>query len=260
MSNKVKINSEQVFPDGMVPLGNSFFQFDCHPGVSCFTRCCRNLELFLYPYDIIRLKKSMGINSEDFLNNHVQVVRTQNPYFPAVQLRMLDNEDMACPFLGVSGCTVYADRPSACRTYPLERAVARAVTSGRPHEYYFMTRHPYCMGHEENRDWTVKLWLRDQQIQYFNLMNDLWAEMDTMFAGNPWRGEGSAGPRQQLAFMVCYNIDRFRSYVSEHQLLAQFTIDKSRRRLIEKDDEELMRFGFDWLKYTLAGIPSLIHR
>lgn len=259
MSDMVKINTDQVFPEGMVPLGNSVFQFDCHPGVSCFTRCCRNLELFLYPYDIIRLKKRLGIHSEDFLNKHVQVVRAQNPYFPAVQLRMLENEENTCPFLGASGCTVYEDRPSACRTYPLERAVARAAVGGRPNEYYFMTRHPYCLGHEEKREWTVKLWLRDQQIQYYNLMNDLWAEMDTLFAGNPWRGEGSAGPRQQLAFMVCYNLDRFRQYVSEHQLLTRFTLDKNRRRLIAKDDEELMRFGFDWLKFVLAWLPTFIN-
>jgi hypothetical protein len=184
-------------------------------------------------------------------------VRAENPYFPALQLKMLENEEKTCPFLGTAGCTVYEDRPSACRTYPLERAVARAVSGGRPDEYYFMTGHPYCKGHAEKREWTVKLWLKDQQIQYYNLMNDLWAEIDTLFASNPWRGEGAAGPKQQLAFMVCYNIDRFRQYVRDHQLLTHFALDKARRRHIEQDDEELLRFGFDWLKFILAGIPTL---
>ena len=241
----------------MVPLGTSVFQFNCHPGVSCFTHCCRKLELFLYPYDIIRLKKRLGIDSESFLTSHVLVSQAVNPNFPTVQLKMLDNEEKTCPFLGRSGCTVYEDRPSACRTYPLERAVARTFTRGRPDEYYFMTHHLYCKGHAETRVWTVKQWLKDQQIQYFNLMNDLWAEMDTLFAGNPWQGEGDAGPRQQMAFMVCYNLDRFRQYVNEHNLLQEFDLDKASRRHIEQDDEALLRFGFDWLKFTLAGISTL---
>lgn len=257
MNSAIKNNNIKEFPDGMVPLGTTVFQFDCHPGVSCFTHCCRKLELFLYPYDILRLKKRLGIDSESFLTRYVIVTRAANPFFPALQLKMLDNEARTCPFLGTDGCTVYADRPAACRTYPLERAVARTFTRGRPDEYYFMTRHPYCQGHAEKRDWTVKQWLKDQQIQYYNLMNDLWAEMDTLFAGNPWQGEGDAGPRQQMAFMVCYNLDRFRQYVNEHALLQQFDLDKNSRRLIERDDEALLRFGFDWLKFVLAGVPTL---
>jgi hypothetical protein len=84
-------------------------------------------------------------------------------------------------------------------------------------------------------------------------MNDLWAEVDTLFAGNPWQGEGAAGPKQQLAFMVCYNIDGFRDFVREHNLLGQFRLDKSRIRLIRENDEALLIFGFDWLKYVLHG-------
>ena len=36
------------------------FRFRCHPGVGCFNRCCRNLNLFLYPYDVIRLRNRLG--------------------------------------------------------------------------------------------------------------------------------------------------------------------------------------------------------
>jgi len=30
------------------------FTFACHPGVSCFNQCCRDVNIFLTPYDIIR--------------------------------------------------------------------------------------------------------------------------------------------------------------------------------------------------------------
>ena len=83
----------------------------------------------------------------------------------------------------------------------------------------------------------------------------LW--MDTLFSSNPWQSEGAAGPRQQLAFMVCYNIDRFRRYAAEHNLLNLYRLDKSRKRLIETDDEALLTFGYDWLKLVLGNKPTL---
>jgi Fe-S-cluster containining protein len=213
--------------------------------------------MYLYPYDIIRLKKRLGISSEVLVRKHTRIVRSHNPYFPAVMMQMLDNDEQTCPFLDEHGCSVYTDRPTACRTYPLERAVDRSPNNGNPAEFYFMTHHSYCKGHGEDSKWTVNGWLRDQRLIDYNAINDLWAEIDTLFAGNPWQGEGAAGPRQQMAFMICYNIDGFRDYVKQHQLLKQFRLDKARRRLIETDDEALLKFGFDWLKYILGNIPSL---
>lgn len=253
---KNKDDQTRKFPPGMTPIGNAPFRFACHPGLACFTRCCRRLELILYPYDIVRLKKRLGITSEEFLDRHCGVVQGSNPYFPSVVMRMLDNEEHTCPFLKEeSGCTIYEDRPSACRMYPLERAVDRSGRGGRGEEFFFLTNHPYCLGHQEADERTVRDWLRDQQLLYYNTMDNLWAEMDTLFGKNPWKGEGVAGPKQLLAFMVCYNVDRFRHYVQDHDLLSKFSLDKSRRRTIESDDEALLKFGFDWLRHIL-GAPS----
>ena len=236
----------------MEPLGNNVFRFACHAGVSCYMRCCRDQNLFLYPFDIIRLKKKLGISSAEFLARHAMVVRGDNPFFPTVMLKMSDNAEKTCPFLGPEGCTVYEARPNGCRMYPLERAVDRTPSRGRPAEYYFLTNHPYCKGHEESKEWRVKEWLRDQSLVYDNTMADRWAEMDTLFASNPWQGEGAAGPKQLMAFMACYNIDDFRNYVDQHRLLDQFRLDKARRRVIQTDDEALLQFSYDFLQHILA--------
>ncbi len=252
---------EKKFPEGMEPLGSEGFCFACNPEVPCFTRCCRKLELLLYPYDILRLKQRLQISSEEFLERYAGVVQGQNPFFPAVVLRMLTDAEYSCPFLDpAAGCTVYSDRPSACRTYPLERAVDRSPPAGRAKDFYFLVRHDYCRGHGLGRQWPLKEWLVDQQLLPYNTMADRWAELDTIFATNPWRGEGAAGPRQLLAFMICYNIDRFRAYVRDHDLLRRFRLDKARRRAIELDDEALLTFGFDWLKHLLADDPALTPR
>ena len=249
---------QKEFPEGMVPLGKSEFSFACHQGVACFTRCCHKLEIYLYPYDIIRLKNRLGMTSEEFLHNHCGVVQGANPCFPSVTMLMKRDKGNPCPFLAADGCTIYTDRPSACRMYPLERAVDRGASGHREGEYYFLTNHDYCQGHKEEKQWTVKGWVRDQNLLIFNQMEDLWTEMDTIFADSSiWQGEGAGGPRQQLAFMACYNIDRFRQYVNDNNILKQYRLDKSKRKLIEKDDEALLRFAFDWLKVVLAGKPAL---
>ena len=253
-------DTKKEFPEGMEPLGKSSFQFRCEPDVECYMQCCRKLDLILYPYDIIRLKNRLSISSEDFMRSHTRLAPSSNPYFPAVMLLMADNEEHTCPFLAEDGCTVYEDRPTACRTYPLERAVDRSPSKGRPQEYYFMTGHPYCFGHKETKEWTVRTWLKDQKLQQYTAVNDLWAEIDTLFAGNPWQGEGTGGPRQQMAFMVCYNIDGFRKFAEENKLFEQFKLESSMRRILDQDDEALLKFGFEWLKYVLTGQGRLIRK
>jgi Fe-S-cluster containining protein len=214
--------------------------------------------MYLFPYDIIRLKKALEIDSHDCIKKYTRLVQGDNPYFPGVMLKL--NEENICPFLGEGGCRVYDDRPSACRTYPLERAVDRTPTSRGESEFYFMTNHEYCLGHNENNDFTVKEWVRNQRLEQYNLMNDLWGELDTIFSKNPWRGEGSGGEKQRLAFMVCFDIDGFRNFVKHHDLLMKFRIDKDTKRRIQEDDQELLKFGFEWLKLILTGKTSLVQR
>ncbi|MDA3835277.1 MAG: YkgJ family cysteine cluster protein, partial [Spirochaetales bacterium] len=189
--------------------------------------------MLLYPYDIIIMKKKLGIRSDVFLDKYVKAVTGQNPLFPSLMMKM--NEYNACPFLGPKGCAVYDSRPAACRMYPLERAVDRSPAKGRPDEFYFLTNHDYCMGHQEEPEWTVKNWLRDQGLALHNSHADRWAEMDTFFATNPWAGEGIAGPRQKVAFLACYNIDGFRDYVRDKDILADYKLSGTRLRSIEND-------------------------
>ncbi len=249
--------AKKEFPSGMEPLGKSVFRFSCHPGVPCYTHCCRDQNLPLYPFDIIRLKNKVGLSSTEFLEMYAMVGRGNNPFFPSVMLKMADNHKRTCSFLGPEGCTIYEERPNACRTYPLERAVDRDQSKGRPEEFYFLTNHEYCQGHAEDQKWTVKEWLRNQRLLDDNRQLDLWAEMDTLFAGNPWKGEGGAGPLQRLAFMVCYNIDAFRQYANSQHLVDSFRMDKTRRRKISVDDNALLEFGYDWLQHFLGKRQTL---
>ena len=244
-------NSPQETPHKQ--LGHEPFQFRCHEGLSCFLVCCRKVELRLFPYDLLRLQKALSMESGEFLEKYTRLGAGAHPFFPAVMLNMAESEDYPCPFLTEGGCSVYADRPSACRTYPLERGVEKIDRGPGLRSHYFLTQHDYCKGHFEDHSYTVKKWEREQRLTEYNLFNDLWAEVDAFFATNPWQGEGQAGPRQQLAFMVCYNIDAFREYTQQHNLPASCRLDKERRRRIKREDSELLKFGFEWLLQVLKG-------
>jgi uncharacterized protein len=245
-------------PLGRTRIDGGTFRFQCHSGVSCFLSCCRDVDMLLFPYDIILLKNQLNLHSADFLRNYTQLCGGSHSFFPGLKLAM--NEEGCCPFLREEGCAVYKNRPSACRTYPLERGVENPGQGLELKIHYFMTHHPYCKGHDEQRNYSIIQWERDQILHECNQYNDVWAELDAFFSTNPWAGEGKAGPYQQLAFMVCYNIDDFRSYATKYNLLNEYQLSKEMRRRIQKDDGALLRFGFDWLEFILGGRRRIFKR
>jgi hypothetical protein len=65
-------------------------------------------------------------------------------------------------------------------------------------------------------------------------------------------------PQQiEMFFMVCYNLDTFRRMVFESSFLKKFEVDEARREQMRRDDVELLKFGFDWLKFSLFGEPTI---
>ena len=133
-----------------VPLKKTdTFNFRCHKGLACFNQCCRNLNLFLYPYDVLRLKKSLKMDSDRFLESHVDVVLRKGNYFPDVLLRMADNEYQTCPFLSDAGCTVYADRPDTCRTFPVEHGLLYNDRPGESQIVSFFRPPDFCQGQHD---------------------------------------------------------------------------------------------------------------
>ena len=100
------------------PLAGNRFRFRCHKEIRCFTRCCADLNLVLTPYDLVRMKRRLGISSSDFLDKYTNTTIDSHPRFPMVKLKMSQDKKRTCPFVTSNGCTIYEDRPAACRIYP----------------------------------------------------------------------------------------------------------------------------------------------
>jgi len=43
------------------------FKCACHPSVSCFNQSCADVDSFLSPYEVLRMKKRRGMKSGEFL-------------------------------------------------------------------------------------------------------------------------------------------------------------------------------------------------
>jgi len=251
----VDIKNIQKLPGRRIEAGDTF-SFRCYPGIECFNRCCRNLNLFLYPYDVLRLKHALGISSDEFLDHYVDVVLRSGNFFPDVLLRMSENREKTCPFLVDAGCAIYADRPDTCRTFPIEQGVLYDAARKKDAALHFFRPPDFCQGQHEDQEWTLTTWSRDQDAVLYHRMTIRWAELKRLFQTDPWEAEGPAGARAKMAFMATYNIDRFREFVMNSSFLKRYKVKSVILKKIKANDEELLKFGFDWIKFYLWGIKS----
>jgi len=235
--------------------GEDRFSFACHPKVACFNQCCRNLNLFLYPYDVVRLRKNLGISSDRFLETCVDVVLRPGNHFPEVLLRMADNAEKTCPFLTGAGCSVYPDRPDTCRTFPVEQGVLFDARTGCAERIHRFRPPSFCLGRHEDRTWTVASWAEDQDAAVHNDMTLAWAAVRHRFREDPWGAEGPQGPKARMAFMAAYNIDAFREFVFKSSFLKRYKVKPDLQRKCRRSDIDLLKLGFEWIAFYLWGVP-----
>ncbi len=234
--------------------GNTFF-FSCHEGIECFTNCCAALQLVLTPYDILRIKNRRGISSDHFLDTYTSTRFDMHPRFPMVLLKMNGDDRRTCPFLTREGCSLYDDRPGACRLYPLARAARKREPQGEPKEKFFLVKEAHCLGFGEKKVWTIRSWMSDQGLDKFNEMNDRWL---TITGSSRSLGPKEDIPRKlQMFYMASYNLDGFRRFLFRSKFFQRFHVPDEVQPRLEKDDVALLLFGFEWLKFSLFGIPTM---
>lgn len=233
----------------------SEFQFNCHGKISCFNKCCTDVNIFLTPYDIVRLKNNLGITSQECLDKFTFVPIDESQNHPVVMLKMKDDSLKSCPFVGREGCTVYEDRPWSCRMFPLGVASPKDAASGEDGEFYFVIEEPVCRGYSEDKRWTVDEWMRAQEVDDYSEMGELFKAISLH---DYFKGKKQLTPAKlEMFYTVCYNIDKFREFVFGSTFLKRFNVDEETLEEIKKDDEALLKFGFDWLKFSLFGEKTM---
>jgi uncharacterized protein len=240
----------------MVPLSlNHSFSFDCSSKVGCFNECCRDLNQFLTPYDVLRIKQGMEMTSSDFLESYCRQHSGPESGLPVITLKPADPVTLACPFVTPAGCRIYEYRPSSCRMYPLMRAVSRSRETGRITEYFGLLEEPHCLGHVQPEKSTVSEWIHRQGLIPYNEMNDKILEIISL------KNRICPGPidlkTSRFCSMALYDLDSFRRHVFEKSILEDMVLDPNLYEKAESDDSALLMIGMDAVRQMILKGPVL---
>ena len=223
--------------------------FRCGRDLACFGHCCRDVSIVLTPYDVLRMKRALKLDSSEFLERHTLLPVSKEQRIPVVLLKM-DGPGTACPFVGEAGCGIYGARPWACRMYPLGVAEPRTPTpEDRP--FHFLVRDGTCLGHDAGEPMTVREWRDQQGIDAYDAASTSFKDLML----HEWWDKGEALPPEKLEmfYTACYDIDRFRRFVFDSSFLTTFEVDPDRAAVMRQDDEELLEFAMQWLRFCLFG-------
>jgi Fe-S-cluster containining protein len=225
--------------------------FKCYPGIGCFTKCCSGIRINLTPYDIYRLKNRLGLSHHDFLLEYTVPRSIDGTPLPVAVLKMKDDEERSCPFVTPQGCTVYTDRPVTCRYYPIGMAIMKKHDKRTGEDFFIKIKEDHCLGHCENKEWTIDEWRADQESDLYDEMNSDWMEV-VLKAKSLGMVEFSQ-KSLDLFFMVSTNLDMFRDFVFNSSFLSAYEIAPDVAEKIEKDELELLKFSLKWLRHTMFG-------
>ena len=238
-------------PENFQPVqSQEKFSFACHPGVPCFTECCRELDLALTPYDVLRLKNRLQMHSGSFLEKYVIIEWEEGQLFPTCYLTMVDDGRASCVFVEKSGCSVYPDRPSACRSYPVGRG-ARRREDGSMEEMFVLVKEPHCRGFEESAEQNPLEYFIDQELEAYNLANDAIVPL----LQHERILQGFRPDRAQLDqfILALYNLDMFRQEMADGRISMNRPLNAMELQALAGDDEELLQLGIRWLLQEFFG-------
>jgi Fe-S-cluster containining protein len=223
------------------------FKFSCHRGLACYNTCCRDINIFLTPYDVLRMRRDTGLSSGEFLERYTIPLLAEDG-LPLVVLRMREDEKKTCPFVSPDGCSIYPDRPWSCRMYPV------FPVSSEEREFLIEEK-ASCLGFREDIQRTTREWKKDQHIDVYDKMNQAYKEIthhDYFEKGNKL----DSG-KTKLVYTACYDLDAFKRFLFETRFFDIYDVEKETIEKIRNDEEELLSFGYKWVRFSLFSEDTL---
>lgn len=231
-------------------------QFRCRKGIGCWNACCSNIDISLTPYDILRLKRRLGISSTQFLETYTLPYEMEKDGIAGVKLRPVEGGS-ACRFMTAEGCSVYEDRPTACRYYPVALLSMRKQDEYTDRDSYALVKEAHCLGHFESRSLTIDEYRKEQGLPEYDELARGWRQL-ILKKKSSGPAVGKPSKRSlQLFFMACYDLDRFRNFVTSESFDEVFALSDPEKQAILADDPALMQFAFRFLRQVLFGEMSI---
>jgi uncharacterized protein len=117
--------------------------------------------------------------------------------------------------------------------------------------YYSVMNVPFCRGLLSDRVLSLSDWVEEQGIPVYHEMEALFKKLVT---NERLTKEKITNKKiQEMVYMACYDLDRFRRFVLESTFLERFEIGPEAVEQIKTDDVALYRFAIQWLEYGLLA-------
>ena len=234
-------------------------KFRCYKGIECFNACCRDIDITLTPYDILRLKQRLGITSTEFLAKYTYPFEFGKNSIAGVKMLPVEG-GTECRFMTEEGCSVYQDRPTACRYYPVGLLSLRRADENFDRASYALVKEDHCKGHLEEREITIRDYRKEQGLEEYDEKGRGWRQLVLkMKSAGPAIGKPSQASLQ-FFFMACYDLDRFREFVKSEGFNATFDIDAATHTALYEDDLALLDFGVAMIKQIMFGEESIARK
>ena len=231
-------------------------EFSCHKGIGCWNACCSNIDISLTPYDVLRMKKRLGVTSTEFLKDYTVPYEMEKDGIAGIKFRPIEN-GTACRFMKPEGCDIYSDRPTACRYYPVALLSMRKQDEYVDRDSYAIVKEDHCKGHDEKRSLTIADYRKEQGLEEYDELARGWRQLVLKKkSSGPAIGKPSLRSRQ-LFFMACYDVDRFREFVFSSSFTNLFELKQEEKDAFATDDIALMQFAFRFLRQVMFGEESI---
>ncbi|MEZ5615187.1 MAG: YkgJ family cysteine cluster protein [Rhodocyclaceae bacterium] len=240
--------------------GGKVIRFQCRKGIACWNACCSNIDISLTPYDILRLKRRLGLASAQFLQQYAVPYELEKDGIAGIKLKPVANGS-ACQFMTPEGCSVYADRPTACRYYPVALLSMRKQDEYTDTHSYALVKEEHCLGHNEPRSLTIDEYRAEQGLGEYDEQGRGWRQLVLKkMSSGPTVGKPSVKSRQ-LFFMTCYDLDTFRAFVDSGPFNELYDVPAAERQAMLGDSLEaemaLLQFGYRFLRQVLFGEETI---
>ena len=231
-------------------------EFSCHKGIGCWNACCSNIDISLTPYDVLRMKKRLGVSSTEFLKDYTVPYEMEKDGIAGIKFRPVEN-GTACRFMKPEGCDIYSDRPTACRYYPVALLSMRKQDEYVDRDSYAIVKEDHCKGHDEKRSLTIADYRKEQGLEEYDELARGWRQLVLKKkSSGPAIGKPSLRSRQ-LFFMACYDVDRFREFVFSSSFTNLFELKQEEKDAFATDDIALMQFAFRFLRQVMFGEETI---
>ena len=203
---------------------------------------------------MLRLKRAAGMESSDFLEQHTLCPQVCDQKFPVVILKM-EEEDKRCPFISEKGCGVYNDRPWACRMYPLGAAEPKSHPQ-RPAVSLRAPGGPVPRPRQRARRSRCANGSGRQGAEAYEMMSGGFKELtlhDFWDSDKPLTRAAGGHVLHGLLRPRPLPPLRIRNRASCN--CSRSTKRASKRS--RTDDQELLEFGMQWLRFSIFGERSM---